>query len=107
MIRVIIEHKTKDKEATRKLVKVIEQVHAEASKQPGFYRANTLVNIANPCQVVVLSSWRSLEDSKAWDESKINKTLSPLIEEQLAEQRTSVIMTENALWKEEIANVFD
>jgi heme-degrading monooxygenase HmoA len=99
MIRDIIEHKTKDKEATQKLVKVIEKVHAEARKFPGFIRGDTLLDVTDPCHVVVLSSWEKLEDSKAWDESPILKSLTPSIEELLAEQRTILITKENVVWK--------
>ena len=49
MIRVIIEHKAKDKEAARKLVKVIDKLHFEARKFPGYIRSGTLVNVADPC----------------------------------------------------------
>ena len=107
MIRVIIEHKAKDKEATRRLVKVIEKVHSEARKFPGYIRSGTLVNVADPCQVVVLSSWKTLEYSKAWDESQVLKSLTPLIEEHLAEQRNAAIVTGDVIWKEQIPNVFD
>jgi heme-degrading monooxygenase HmoA len=107
MIRVVIEHKTKDKEETRKLVKIIQLVHAKARKQHGYIRGSTLVNVADPRHVVVLSSWQTVEDSKAWDESKELKSLNALIEEHLVEPRTAGIMTDNVIWKEEIAHVFD
>jgi heme-degrading monooxygenase HmoA len=99
MIRIIITHRTKDKEETKKLVKVIELVHAEARKQPGFIRGDTLIDVTDPCQVMVLSSWQTIEDSNAWDESPALKSLTPLIEEHLIKQSTTVKLNENVIWK--------
>jgi heme-degrading monooxygenase HmoA len=107
MIRVIIEHKAKDKEAARKLVKVIDQLHSEARKFPGYIRSGTLVNVADPRQVVVLSSWKTSEDFKVWEESQISKSFSPIIEEHLAEQRSGAILAGDVIWREQIPNVFD
>ena len=55
MIRVILEHKTKDKEKTRKLVKGIKLVRAEARKQHGFIYGDTLVDVNDPCHVFAAS----------------------------------------------------
>ena len=99
MIRDIIEHRTKDKEATRKLVKVIENIHSEARKFPGYVRGDTFLDVLNPCHVVVLSSWQTLEDSKAWYESRVSQSFTPLVEEHLAEQRTTLETKENVVWK--------
>jgi heme-degrading monooxygenase HmoA len=107
MIRVVIEHKAKDKEAARKLIKVIELVHAEARKQHGFIRSGTLVSVIDPCRIIVLSSWKTPEDMRAWDLCQPLKNLTPQIEENLAEERIVATMTEGVIWREEIGNVFD
>jgi heme-degrading monooxygenase HmoA len=106
MIRVVLEHRTKDEESTKKLVEGIKIVRAEARKHPGFITGDTLVNAADPCHVVVISSWQTLEDWKTWDESQIRKSMLPLIEDHLVEAYTAVTMAENVIWKEEIAHVF-
>jgi heme-degrading monooxygenase HmoA len=99
MTRDIIEHRTKDKEATRELIKVIEKIHSEARKFPGYISGDTFIDVLNPCHVVVLSSWQTLEDSKAWYESQVSKSFAPLIEKHLAEQRTTLETKENVIWK--------
>jgi heme oxygenase (mycobilin-producing) len=106
MIRVVLEHRTKDEENTRQLVEGIKKVRAEARKQHGFIAGDTLVNVVDPCHVVVISSWQTLADWKAWDESAIRKSMLPLIEDHLIEAFTENTMTDNVVWKEEIAHVF-
>jgi heme-degrading monooxygenase HmoA len=99
VIRIIITHRTKDKEETRKLVQVIQLIHAEARKQPGFIRGDTLVDVSDPTQVMVLSSWQTIEDSNAWDASETLKSLIPLLEEHLIKETTAVKLNENVIWK--------
>jgi heme-degrading monooxygenase HmoA len=99
MIREVIEHKTKDKEATRKLVKVIEKFDAEARKQPGFVQGDRFLDVTDPCHVVVIALWKTLEELKAWNESKAYKSLTPLLEEHLIERHTTIKMIENVVCK--------
>jgi quinol monooxygenase YgiN len=99
MIRDIIEHRTKDKEATKELVKVIEKIHSEARKFPGYIRGDTFIDVLNPCHIIVISSWQSPAESKAWYESPVSKSFGPLIENHLAEQRTTLETKENVIWK--------
>jgi heme oxygenase (mycobilin-producing) len=106
MIRVVLEHRTKDAENARQLVEGIRLVRAEARKKHGFINGDTLVDVDDPCHVVVLSSWQTQEDWKAWDESRIRKSMLPLIEDHLIEAYTENTMTDNVIWKEEISHVF-
>ncbi|MDD5702046.1 MAG: antibiotic biosynthesis monooxygenase [Dehalococcoidales bacterium] len=106
MIRVVLEHRTRDKECTRQLIKGIKAVRAEARKHHGFICGDTLVNAADPCHVVVISSWQTKEDWDAWDQSAVRKSMLPLIENELSEPYTAVTMTDTVIWKEEIAHVF-
>ncbi len=106
MIRVVLEHRTKDKENTKKLIKGINTIRIEARKHHGFITGDTLVDTVEPCHVVVISSWQTLEDWKSWDQSPIRKSMLPLIEDHLIEAYTENTMTENVIWKEEISHVF-
>jgi heme-degrading monooxygenase HmoA len=106
MIRVVLEHRTKDKESTRKLIKSIKSVRAEARKQHGFITGDTLVDADDPRHVVVISSWQRQEDWNTWDKSPIRISMLGLIEDQLSEPYTEVTMVNNVIWKEEIAHVF-
>jgi heme oxygenase (mycobilin-producing) len=106
MIRVVLEHRTKGEDSTRKLVEAINRVREDARQQKGFIAGDTLVNVADPCHVVVISSWQTIEDWNAWDSSKVRKSTLPLIEENIIEAYTENTMTSNVVWKEEIAHVF-
>ena len=106
MIRVVLEHRSKGKESTKKLIKAINKVRADARRQKGFITGDTLVNVADPGHVVVISSWQTLEDWKAWDSSVLRKSTLHLIEENLIQAYTENTMTDNVVWKEDIAHVF-
>jgi heme oxygenase (mycobilin-producing) len=105
MIRVVLEHKAKDRECALKLIEGIELVRKEARRRHGFLEGSTLVDVNNPCHVVVVSTWETLNDWRAWDNSRIRQDMLPLIEDYLAEPYTAVSITENVIWSEEIAHV--
>jgi quinol monooxygenase YgiN len=106
MIRVVLEHRTKNEECTSQLIEGIKAVRAEARRHHGFICGDTLVDADDPCHVVVISTWQTKEDWDAWDQSIIRKSMLPLIENNLAEPYTAVTMTDTVIWKEEIAHVF-
>jgi heme oxygenase (mycobilin-producing) len=106
MIRVVLEHRAKDNESKKKLIKAIKETRAEARKQHGFIIGQTLSDVNDPLHVVVISSWQTEEDWKAWDKSTTRVSLLPSIEQNLSEPYTAVTMKDNVIWKEEIAHVF-
>jgi len=63
MIRVIIERHAKD--GTR-LLTLLREVRTEAMKQPGYISGETLVNTEDSSTIIVVSTWNSLKDWKAW-----------------------------------------
>ena len=70
MIRVIIEHQVKDVKDVESVIEVIRELRNEAMKQPGYLTGETLINTDDNCNVLVISTWRSPEDWKAWDTSE-------------------------------------
>src|SRR4030042_3763988 len=86
MVRVIIEYKAKNVE---KLIDVIREVRTEAMKQRGYIIGETLVSIDDPNYVLVISTWDSLDDWKAWDTSETRLKLKPRINELLIESYTA------------------
>jgi heme-degrading monooxygenase HmoA len=82
MVRVIIYHKAKD---TEKLMAVIRDVRNEAMKQKGYITGETLVHTEDPSKVIVITTWQSTEDWKAWDTSekrlKLKEKIDALLEE--------------------------
>jgi len=82
MVRVIIQHKAKDPE---KLMAVIRDVRNEAMKQRGYITGETLVSTKDPADIIVITTWQTLKDWKAWDTSdkrqELNKKINAFLEE--------------------------
>lgn len=76
MIRVIIEHQLKEAEDLERFIAIIREIRNEAMKRPGFIIGETLVSTDDPCNVLVITTWYSLENWKAWDtaEKRIDLT---------------------------------
>jgi len=81
MIRAIIERRTKEVE---KLATMLRELRATAVHQPGYITGETLVSTEDSAVIAVISTWRSLEDWKAWEKSptraKLNGKITPLLE---------------------------
>ena len=82
MVRVIVEHKTKDPE---KLIDVIKELRNEAMKHAGYITGETLVNSEDPTNILVISTWQKAEDWDAWDKSENRCKITEKIKELLAE----------------------
>jgi heme-degrading monooxygenase HmoA len=83
MIRVIIERRAKDKE---KMAGLLRELRASAMHRPGYITGETLVNTEDSSDVVVISTWDSLEAWKDWDTSQARADLNARIEPLLAEK---------------------
>jgi heme-degrading monooxygenase HmoA len=105
MIKVVLWHKTKDLESSKELIKLINKVRTVASKQPGFITGETFVNIDDPCIVIVISTWRTAEDWKAWDESTDRAITRPAIQALLVQPFDAFIHPIGA-WREDLINTF-
>ena len=85
MVRVIIEHHAKGAKDAERLIDVIRELRNEAMRQPGYMTGETLVNTEDTCNVLVISTWRSVKDWTAWDTSetrvKITQQIHPLLAE--------------------------
>jgi heme oxygenase (mycobilin-producing) len=106
MVKVVLEHRTKSRENTRKLVKLIKEVREVAHKQPGFITGETFVDAADPCHVIVISTWKRQEDWKNWDESPARALTRPKIEELLDIPFNAMILSVPVVWREDQTNVF-
>jgi antibiotic biosynthesis monooxygenase (ABM) superfamily enzyme len=68
-VKIIIARKvTKDKEA--KLLPLLIQMRALATAQPGYISGETLRNVENSEDYLVISTWQSVENWNAWLASK-------------------------------------
>ena len=83
MIRVIIDRKSKTGEDLTSLL--VELRVAAIMRFPGYIGGETLVNMEDRTNIVVLSSWRSIEDWERWanSETRINlyERIEPLLQE--------------------------
>ena len=57
----------------------------DAMKQPGYITGETLVDTEDPCNVLVISTWHTVEQLNAWNRSetfaKATKRIDPLLAE--------------------------
>ena len=83
MIRVIIERRAKDRE---KLPGLLRELRASAVHKPGYVTGETLVNTEDSSDIVVISTWNSLEAWKAWESSMERAELNEFIEPLLIEE---------------------
>lgn len=85
MIRVIVQHQTKSKEDSEKLIDIIHDLRMEAMQQPGYITGETLINSEDYRNVLVISTWNKEEQWKAWDISEkrlsLTKPVKPLLEQ--------------------------
>jgi len=106
MVKIVLEHRTKSRENTTKLVDLIKEVRSVARQQPGFITGETFVDAEDPCHVVVISTWKNDQDWKNWDTSTARAATRPRIEELLAVPFNAMILSVPVVWREDLANVF-
>ena len=82
MVRIIIEHKTKDVDS---LISALWRLRTEAMKQRGYVTGETLVNIEDLSNVLVISTWEKVEDWDVWNTSETRAKLTKPINEILLE----------------------
>jgi len=68
-VKIIIKRKIpKGKEG--QLLPLLLELRSKATTQPGYISGETLRNVNAPEDYVVISTWQSVEDWKAWEASK-------------------------------------
>ena len=82
MIRVLIERHLKE-DKREDLVPLLIELRTAAMHQPGYVTGETLTSTEDASIIAVLSTWRSLEDWKAWEKSvsrnKLYQQIEPLL----------------------------
>jgi heme-degrading monooxygenase HmoA len=82
MIRVVIERRIKAGNRGD-LIHLLKELHIAAIHQPGYVSGETLSSIEDASNISVLSTWRSLEDWKQWEEAeprlKLEQRIEPLL----------------------------
>jgi len=99
MIRVMIERKVK---AGKDLSALLVELRVAAITHfKGYFGGETLINLEDKSTVVVLSTWRSIEDWERWANSKtrtrLYEQIEPLLEEKPKVRIFEVLATEHTL----------
>lgn len=84
MIRVMIERKVKEEEDLSALL--VEIRVAAITHFQGYIGGETLVNLEDRSNIVVLSTWRGIDDWEQWANSKTRASLYEQIEPRLKEK---------------------
>jgi heme-degrading monooxygenase HmoA len=83
MIKVIIKRQVKKGEDISLLLL---EIRAAAMRQPGYVSGETLLSTEDSFNIVTISTWRTLEDWKAWEASKERAKLCQRFEPLLVEK---------------------
>lgn len=84
-IKIIIARKvTKDKEA--ELLPLLIQMRALATAQPGYISGETLRNVENSEDTLVISTWQSVDNWNAWLASKQRAVIQEKIDTLLGQK---------------------
>ena len=80
MVRVIIQHKTDDVEG---LLNVLKEVRDEIFKFPGYVTSEHLINVNDPTNLAVISTWQNPDRWNTWANSDICKNLTARVQAKL------------------------
>lgn len=69
-VRVIIKRTVRQGHQARELVPLLLEMRCIAAKQPGYISGETLCDIENPGDCLVISSWETRGHWKRWKDSK-------------------------------------
>jgi pentatricopeptide repeat protein len=67
-VKVFIKRYVK-KGKTEAALELLNEVRSHALKQPGYISGETLLNHYDPCRIIVISTWQSIDDWIRWQES--------------------------------------
>lgn len=86
-VKIIIKRKVlKDKEAN--LLPLLIQLRALATAQPGYISGETLRNMQNPEEYLVISTWQAAENWEKWIRSPQRTEIQGKIDELLGQKTT-------------------
>jgi len=88
MVKVLIKRETK-KETEVKVHDSLVALRAAAMRVPGYVSGETLVNTANPREILVISTWLSLKQWKAWQESTQRMVLDDALRPFVSKEQVS------------------
>ena len=95
MIKVIMERQLKPGE---ELYTLLQELRATAMRQPGYITGETLVSLEDRANIVVISTWQTLEHWRAWEASasraRLYEQIQPLLVEKPKVKVCEIVATE-------------
>jgi heme-degrading monooxygenase HmoA len=79
-IEAIIKRRVQQGQQAKQLVPLLMQLRAKAVQQPGYLSSETLSNIDNPEECIVISRWQTIEDWNAWVTSETRAAIQAKID---------------------------
>ncbi len=83
-VKVIIERQFKEA-LTPENLRTIEDIRIKATQQEGYVSGETLINSADDREVIIISTWSSLDDWEAWSHNQERAELDSGLAPHLAE----------------------
>jgi len=84
-VKIIIRRKISP-EKENQVLPLLLQLRSKATIQPGYISGETLRRIDSPDEVLVISTWQSVDTWRAWENSEERKQLQAKIDEILGEE---------------------
>ena len=85
MVKVLVFQRAKTIEDIGPLMDALRELRNEAMKQPGYITGETLVDVKDPCNILIISTWHTVEQLNAWNKSeayvKATRRVDPLLAE--------------------------
>lgn len=78
-VKVLIKRQVPESKA-KKMIPLFRQMRVQANNQTGYISGETLRNLDNPDEFLVISTWETSDDWKNWVESKDRKKVQDNID---------------------------
>lgn len=84
-VKIIIKRKI-PKSREVQILPLLLELRLRAMRQPGYISGETLINVDDPEDYLVISTWKSVKEWKAWEKSKERNEIQERIEKLLGEK---------------------
>lgn len=84
-VKIIIRRKVSQGKEDQ-LLPLLLELRSKAIRQPGYISAETLRNVNDPEEYVVIGTWKSLKEWKAWEASQERAEIQKKIDSLLGEK---------------------
>ena len=93
-VRVVIERTVDPGKRQEELLDVMKQLRSRALHQPGYLSGETLISVDRPGMHLVISTWHSLKEWRAWENNPERLEILAKIEPLLAGPPKTSVFTE-------------